>query len=108
MISRADAHSDFVRDFNWSSGKRFLLADMMTEHREMLEDAAHHCNKYIQNGFTRHRERFDQLLAGSELLACAAEMVAFGEATEKLLTVQRVTASRKDRLYRTTAGRRLP
>lgn len=108
MISRADAHSDFVREFKWSSGKRFLLADMMTEHREMLEDAAHHSNKYIQNGFSRHRDRFDQLFLGAEMLACAAEMVAFGEPAQKLLTIQRVTAARKDRLYLTTAGRRLP
>lgn len=108
MISRADAHSDFVREFKWSSGKRFLLADMMTEHREMLEDAAIQCRRYIQNGSAWSRVRFDQMFLGAEMLACAAEMVAFGEATEKLLTIQRVTAARKDRLYLTTAGRRLP
>lgn len=115
MTSRADAHKDFVNGFGWSTGRQFLLCDMMTEHKEMLEDAAHQFAKYINKAGINFRIKGDSLMTNAKILALFAQEVAAEEEvfplefeTPKLSAVQRLVAARVERLSGKVAGRRLP
>lgn len=115
MINREQAYSDFVADFGWSTGRRFLLVDMMTEHREMLEDAALKSDKYIKFGQQRYAKEAENLIFNARLVACMAEEVAADEEifqlefeTPKLSVIQRLVSARVARLEKKVIGGRWP
>lgn len=107
MKARAEIHALFVQDFEWSTGRANLLADMMTEHQEMLTDAFHYSRKNIEQGLQRFSDRFNQLLNNAKFLSCVAFEVA-EESAAKKARIARIVTAREERLFRNVAGRVLP